>query len=85
MTKYKNFYGTKEEYIENCIATVEFWAKVIIEARRTELKQSFIWALNNAEEALANEGWDWDDIEALEERVWDEAMIKTIVKHKTEV
>lgn len=63
---YKNFYGTKAEYIEICIANVKFWAKAFAEETRTDLRKTWCKSLNEAEEALAAEGWDWDDIEALE-------------------
>ena len=62
MAKYKNFYGTKEEYIQLCIANVKFWAKAIAE----DFRPAFVDALENAEQTLANEGFDWDEIEAIE-------------------
>ncbi len=62
MTTYKNFYGTKEQYINNCIQSVKFWAKAVAE----DFKPAFVEALDNAEQMLANEGFDWDEIEAIE-------------------
>ena len=62
MTTYKNFYGTKEEYINFLIERVKFWSKAISE----DFRPAFVMALNNAEEALNNEGYDWETIEAIE-------------------
>ena len=62
MEKYKGFYGTKEEYIQLCIADVEFWAKAIAE----DFRPAFVYALESAEHELANEGFEWDEIEAIE-------------------
>lgn len=39
---YKNFYGTKAEYIEICIANVKFWAKAFAEETRTDFKKNLV-------------------------------------------
>lgn len=64
MKKYKNFYGTREQYIAYMIDQVRFWAKAF--ADEMNHREAMLMALNNAEEMLANEGYDWDAIEAIE-------------------
>ena len=62
MKTYKNFYGTKEQYINKLIQDVKFWSKAIAE----DFKPAFVEALDRAEEMLANEGFDWEEIEQIE-------------------
>lgn len=62
MKTYKGFYGTKEQYINWCIENVKFWSKAISE----DFRMAFVEELDNAEQMLANEGFDWDEIEKIE-------------------
>jgi hypothetical protein len=62
MTTYKNFHGTKEQYIEKLIQDVKFWSKALAE----DFKPAFVEALEKAEQMLNNEGYDWETIEQLE-------------------
>lgn len=64
MKNYKNTYGTREQYIAYLIERVQFWAKAF--AEEVNHRPAMLMALNNAEEMLANEGYDWDVIEAIE-------------------
>lgn len=64
MTTYKNFHGTKEEYINNLIENIKHWAKVF--ANNPAHRVEWCWKLDELEQALAAEGWEWDEIEALE-------------------
>lgn len=61
---YKNFYGTKEEYIEHLKERLQFWAKAF--ATETNHRAAMGTALEDTEQALNREGFDWDEIEALE-------------------
>jgi hypothetical protein len=60
--KYKNFYGTKEEYIKLCIQNVKHWSKTLVE----DFKPAFVDALNQAEEILIKEGFSWEEVEKIE-------------------
>lgn len=64
MKTYKNFAGTKEEYIAHLIERVSFWAKAF--AEETDHRVAMCAALEDAEQALVNEGYDWDEIKAIE-------------------
>ena len=61
MTTYKNFYGTKEQYIEKLIQDIKFWSKAVAE----DFKPAFVEALDNAQQMLVNEGFAWEDVEAI--------------------
>lgn len=64
MENYKGYYGTRAEYIEHLKERVKFWAKAFAEepGKRVAMQTR----LENAENALAAEGIDWDEIEELE-------------------
>lgn len=62
MTNYKNFQGTKEEYIALCKHNLVMWTKAFAESH----KPAFAEALDNAEQALVNEGFTWEQVEELE-------------------
>lgn len=64
MKTYKNFAGTREEYISHLIERISFWARAFAEEQNH--RTAMCWALENAEQALAAEGYDWDEIEAIE-------------------
>ena len=63
-TTYKNFHGTKAEYIAYLIERVQFWAKAFAEGGKH--RDEWFMMLNQAEEHLAAEGYEWDEIEAIE-------------------
>lgn len=73
MKTYKNFYGSKEEYINFCRERVTFWAKAF--AKETDAKRRNTWALelDEAERTLAAEGIDWEEIEQLESEMYKTA------------
>lgn len=64
MESYKGYYGTRAEFIEHLKERIKFWAKAFAEGptKRAAMQTR----LENAENALAAEGIDWDEIEALE-------------------
>jgi hypothetical protein len=64
MENYKGYYGTRTEYIEHLKNCVKFWARAFAEepGKRVAMQTR----LENAENALAAEGVDWDEIETLE-------------------
>ena len=64
MTTYKGFYGTKEEYIAHLTERIQFWAKAFVEETNHRIAMSK--ALKDAENALAAEGIDWEQIEEIE-------------------
>lgn len=64
MENYKGYYGTRTEYIEHLKERIKFWVKAFAEEPGKRLAMQF--RLENAENALAAEGIDWDEIEALE-------------------
>ena len=70
---YKGFYGTKEEYIALCIEDVRFWSKAVVEEEGTWHRRIFSEQLDKVEARLAEEGWDWEDIEKIEIEAMKEA------------
>ena len=61
---YKGFCGKRADYIELLKDNVKFWAKAFAEEPRKRVAMQT--RLESAENALAAEGIDWDEIEALE-------------------
>ena len=66
MKTYKNFYGSRDEYIEFCKNQVTFWAKAFCKTTDAKLRTELALELDAAEQALASEGIDWGEIEKLE-------------------
>ena len=66
MTTYKNFYGTREEYIEFLKERLAFWSKAFAGETNTELRAEWIIPLEEVAQHLADEGIDWSEIEKIE-------------------
>lgn len=73
MKTYKNFYGSRDEYIAFCKNQVIFWAKAFYETTDEKLRTEWALELDAAEQALASEGIDWDEIEKLENEAYQTA------------
>lgn len=70
MKTYKNFYGSRDEYIEFCKNQVTFWAKAFCETTDAKFRTEWAMELDAAEQALASEGIEWDEIEKLENEAY---------------
>ena len=66
MTAYKNFCGTREEYVNHLKERLTFWAKKFSEESRTDLRYEIANRMENAAQQLSAEGMNWDEIEAIE-------------------
>lgn len=73
MKTYKNFYGSRDEYIAFCKNQVTFWAKAFCETTDEKLRNEWALELDVAEQALASEGIEWDEIEKLENEAYQTA------------
>lgn len=70
MKTYKNFYGSKDEYVAFCKNQVAFWAKAFCETADVKLRTEYALELDAAEQALVSEGIEWDEIEKLENEAY---------------